>query len=48
MVALATLLQTAFHPGIFFPRLSAHWQESKGTDLGDNFENYSSSESKVV
>ncbi|KAE9989480.1 hypothetical protein EG327_002636 [Venturia inaequalis] len=42
MVALATLLQTAFHPGIFFPRLSARWQESKGTDLGDNFENYSS------
>lgn len=48
MVALATLLQTAFHPGIFFPRLSARWQESKMTDLSDKFERYGSSESKVV
>lgn len=49
MVALATLVQTAFHPGIFFPRLSSRWQEPNTATPTEKYESsYSLGEGKVV
>ncbi|QDS69162.1 hypothetical protein FKW77_010533 [Venturia effusa] len=53
MVALATLLQTAFHPGIFFSRLSVRWQQAIGEGCNslvpsEKYEGYSSNDDKAV
>jgi hypothetical protein len=48
MVALATFLQTSFHPGFFFPRLSNRWQEPNNINPNEKLAGYSSSESRVV
>jgi hypothetical protein len=48
MVSLATLLQTAVHPGIFFPRLSARWQDPQTYVANEKIDDYSSSESRVI